>query len=126
MLLDLWLGAESGLDALPEMLRRQPSAGVTVVTAVATFESAVEALKRGAADSLPNPFTPDQGRLAVQRVVDEQRLRRRVSELEQQIESFDADAWFRPPRPSTAAAGAAPHRFENSERNLETRSEFQR
>lgn len=94
VLLDLWLGADSGLDALPELLRRQPAAGVIVVTAFATFESAVEALKRGAADYLPKPFTPDQVRLAVQRVLDGQRLRRRVSELEQQVESFDADAWF--------------------------------
>ena len=94
VLLDLWLGAESGLDALPEMLRRQPGIGVIVITAFATFESAVESLKRGAADYLPKPFTPDQVRLSVQRVLDAQRLRRRVSELEQQLQSEGADAWF--------------------------------
>lgn len=94
VLLDLWLGAESGLTALPEMLRRQPSLGVIVITAFATFESAVEALKGGAADYLPKPFTPDQVRYAVQRVLSAQQLRRRVCELEQQIQSTEADAWF--------------------------------
>src|SRR5262245_54954482 len=39
--LDLWLQAESGLTVLPEILRRQPGVGVIVVTAYATFESAV-------------------------------------------------------------------------------------
>lgn len=100
VLLDLWLGAASGLDALPEILRRQPDVGVIVITAFATFESAVEAMKRGAADYLPKPFTPDQVRLAVRRVLDARRLRRRVSELEQEIQSSDADAWFDSQSPS--------------------------
>src|SRR5262245_65881390 len=43
--LDLWLQAESGLAVLPEILRRQPGVGVVVVTAYASFESAVEAMK---------------------------------------------------------------------------------
>jgi NtrC-family two-component system response regulator AlgB len=92
--LDLWLGAESGLEALPQLLRRQPSAGVVVVTAFATFESAVEAMKRGASDYLPKPFTPEQVRLAAQRILDARRLRSRVSELEAQVAGSDANAWF--------------------------------
>src|SRR5580658_1228345 len=45
VLLDLWLGAASGLDVLPEVLRRAPGAAVIVITAFATFESAVQAMK---------------------------------------------------------------------------------
>lgn len=62
VLLDLWLGQESGLDAIPEVLQRQPDAAIIVITAFATFESAVEAMKRGACDYLPKPFSPDQVR----------------------------------------------------------------
>src|SRR5437016_2773182 len=51
--LDLWLQSESGLTVLPEILRRQPGVGVIVITAFATFESAVEAMKLGALDYLP-------------------------------------------------------------------------
>src|SRR3974377_632815 len=46
--LDLWLQSESGLTILPEILRRQPGIGVIVITAFATFESAVAAMGRGA------------------------------------------------------------------------------
>src|SRR5215831_18950812 len=55
--LDLWLQSESGLKVLPEILRRQPGASVVVITAHATFETAVEAMRMGAADYLPKPFT---------------------------------------------------------------------
>ena len=43
--LDLWLGAETGIDLLPQMLARQPNLGVIVVTAYASIESAVNAIK---------------------------------------------------------------------------------
>src|ERR1700738_4350661 len=48
--LDLWLGSESGLAVLPEVLRRQPGVGVIVITAYASYESAVEAMRMGAVD----------------------------------------------------------------------------
>src|SRR5262245_35403721 len=58
--LDLWLGNESGLRTLPTILQRQRGVGVVVITAFATFETAVEAMKLGASDYLPKPFTPEQ------------------------------------------------------------------
>src|SRR5579871_949193 len=61
--LDLWLQAESGLAVLPEVLRRQPGVRVIVITAYASYESAVEAMKLGAVDYLPKPFTPEQVRV---------------------------------------------------------------
>ena len=33
VLLDLWLGKESGLDAIPQLLRRQPDIEIDVITA---------------------------------------------------------------------------------------------
>ena len=85
--LDLWLGADAGLDVLPEMLTRQPDLGVIVVTAFASIESAVDAIKRGAVDYVPKPFTPDQIRLAANRVLETHRLRRRLTELQELDES---------------------------------------
>jgi NtrC-family two-component system response regulator AlgB len=92
--LDLWLGSESGLDVLPEILRRQPDAAVIVVTAFATFETAVQAMKLGAVDYLPKPFTPDQVRHAARRVIEANVLRRRVSELEERLDASDAESSF--------------------------------
>jgi NtrC-family two-component system response regulator AlgB len=84
--LDLWLGPEAGMDLLPEMLQRQHDLGVVVVTAYASIESAVDAVKRGAVDYIPKPFTPDQIRLTANRVLEAQRLRRRVTELEETLD----------------------------------------
>jgi NtrC-family two-component system response regulator AlgB len=84
--LDIWLGQDSGLDFLPEILRLQPNAGVVAFTAFASFESAVEAMKRGAADYLPKPFTPEQVRLAAQRIVERHYLEQRIGELEDRVD----------------------------------------
>jgi len=92
--LDLWLGAETGLDLLPEMLLRQPEAGVIVVTAFASIESAVEAVKRGAVDYIPKPFTPDQIRVTANRVIEAQRLRRRLVELQDQLDESGEPSTF--------------------------------
>ena len=64
--LDLKLNGESGLDLLPELLKSHPHMDVIVCTAYASIETAVEAMKRGATDYLPKPFTPDKLVQAVQ------------------------------------------------------------
>jgi len=92
--LDLWLGSDSGLTALPQILRRQPGAGVIVVTAYATYESAVEAMRLGAADYLPKPFTPEQVRAAARRVVTAGVLRRRLSELQDRLDEIEGEICF--------------------------------
>ena len=92
--LDLWLGTEAGLDLLPEMLARQPDLGVIVVTAFASIESAVDAVKRGAVDYIPKPFTPDQIRLTANRVLEGQRLRRRLTELQEELDESGEPALF--------------------------------
>ena len=92
--LDLWLQSESGLDLLPEILRRQPGVGIIVITAFATFETAVEAMKRGAVDYLPKPFTPEQVRHAARRVVAANVLKRQVSELRERLDEAEAESFF--------------------------------
>jgi NtrC-family two-component system response regulator AlgB len=92
--LDLWLGSDSGLATLPEILRRQPGVGVVVVTAYASIESAVEAVRAGAVDYLPKPFSPDQVRLAAERVLSTRRLQREVAELQEQIQAAESEITF--------------------------------
>jgi len=92
--LDLWLGNDSGLAMLPEILRRQSNAGVIVVTAFASYESAVEAMRLGAADYLPKPFTPAQVRSAAARVLQAALMRRRLTELSEQIKESEAEIRF--------------------------------
>jgi two-component system, NtrC family, response regulator AlgB len=101
--LDLWLQAESGLNLLPEILRRQPGAGIIVITAFATFETAVEAMRLGAVDYLPKPFTPEQVRHAARRVVGERVLHRRISELQDRLDESEGEATFETRSPLYAA-----------------------
>jgi NtrC-family two-component system response regulator AlgB len=56
--LDLRLGQENGLDLLLQLLAEAPTLSVIVITAYATVDTAVEAIKRGAKDYLPKPLTP--------------------------------------------------------------------
>ena len=67
-LLDLRLAQEQGLDLLPRLLALAPGLHVVIVTAYATIETAVEAMRRGAFDYLPKPFTPDQLRVILDRI----------------------------------------------------------
>src|SRR6516162_5547816 len=101
--LDLWLHSESGLAFLPEILRRQPGVGVIVVTAFATFESAVEAMKLGAVDYLPKPFTPEQVRTAARRVVTANVLKRQLSELQDRLDETVGESTFETRSPAFAA-----------------------
>jgi NtrC-family two-component system response regulator AlgB len=90
--LDLRLGREKGLDLLPALLRLAPGLAVVVVTAYATIETAVEAMRRGAFDYLPKPFTPNQLRLVLDRVTRIRRLQSHVEELEEQVRSIVPEA----------------------------------
>ena len=97
--LDLRLGQEKGLDLLPALLRLAPGLPVVVVTAYATIETAVEAMRRGAFDYLPKPFTPDQLRLVLDRIARLRRLESHVADLEEQVRSVvpEADLQTREP-----------------------------
>jgi NtrC-family two-component system response regulator AlgB len=80
--LDLRLGSDSGLDLLPALLAACPGLDVVVVTAYGTFDTAVEAMRRGAVDYLPKPFTPAQIRHVVEQAARRRAMQRRVVELE--------------------------------------------
>jgi NtrC-family two-component system response regulator AlgB len=83
--LDLKLNGESGLDLLPELLKINPELEVIVFTAYASIETAVEAMRRGAVDYIPKPFTPEQVRQVMGRLIQARKLRSRVAELESRI-----------------------------------------
>jgi NtrC-family two-component system response regulator AlgB len=86
-LLDLKLSQESGLDLLSDLLGISPRLTVVMVTAYASIETAVEAMRRGAFDYLPKPCTPEQIRQVLARAEKTRRLENRVAELESQLSS---------------------------------------
>jgi DNA-binding NtrC family response regulator len=74
ILLDLRLPQMSGLDVLQQIRHVAPEVKVIVMTAYASVEKAVEAMKAGAFDFLTKPLTPGHLELVVQKAVERQAL----------------------------------------------------
>ena len=83
--LDLRLGAANGLEIIPKLLAESAELMIVMMTAFATIDSAVEAIKRGAANYLPKPFQPAQIRHVIDQYVKQRELRRHVSDLESRL-----------------------------------------
>jgi NtrC-family two-component system response regulator AlgB len=103
-ILDLRLGRQAGLDVLPELLRAAPGLAVIIATAFATIGSAVEAMRRGAFDYLPKPFTPDQLRVVLERWQQLRSLRSEVAELREQVRRAFPEAELHTDDPEMQAA----------------------
>ena len=89
--LDLKLGRENGLDVLQEILQVSPHTEVIIFTAFASIDTAVDAMRRGAFDYLPKPFTPDQIRQVLSHVERTRRLENRVVDLESRVAANGPD-----------------------------------
>jgi NtrC-family two-component system response regulator AlgB len=90
--LDLRLGMENGLDFLPALRSECPWAQVVVITAYASIETAVEAMKRGAGDYLPKPFEPVQVQLITRKVAERRQLELKLESLASAMDAMDAEA----------------------------------
>ncbi|HEX9605234.1 MAG TPA: sigma-54 dependent transcriptional regulator [Myxococcales bacterium] len=78
---DLRMPDVDGLGVLQAARARVPPAEVILMTAHASAESAVAAMKAGAADYLIKPFAVDELRLRVQRLVDQRAAQRKADRL---------------------------------------------
>src|SRR5919202_5629428 len=85
VLLDLRLPRMSGLDVLKQLKQTASDLTVIVMTAYATVEQAVEAMKEGAWDFLTKPLTPGHLELVVQKAFERQALERAHYLLQQEI-----------------------------------------
>jgi NtrC-family two-component system response regulator AlgB len=85
--LDVKLGADDGLEVLGRLLKARPAPAVILFTAYANIATAVEAMRRGAFDFIPKPFTPDQIRAVLEKVAKAHALERRVAALESDLAS---------------------------------------
>jgi NtrC-family two-component system response regulator AlgB len=85
--LDLKLGADDGLDVLERLMKLRPAPAVILFTAYANIATAVEAMRRGAFDFIPKPFTPDQIRSVLAKVAKAHALELRVQALESDLAS---------------------------------------
>lgn len=71
---DLKMPGIPGLEVLERIHATDATIVTIVITGFATVSSAVEAMKQGAFDFLPKPFTPDEFRLITQRGLEKRKL----------------------------------------------------
>jgi len=76
MLVDLKMPGMDGLQVLVEAKKKQPDLVVILMTAYATVDTAVQAMKQGAQDYLVKPFEPEELSQMVDRIASEMALRR--------------------------------------------------
>ncbi len=86
ILLDLMMPGISGMEVLDHVRTIDPNLLVIVITGYATVESAVEAMKKGAYDFIPKPFTPDQLRIVVRRALERRLLQKEADFLRRERE----------------------------------------
>ena len=90
ILMDVRMVKVSGLEALAEIKAFNPAIPVIIMTAYASVETAVEALKKGAYDYLTKPLDFDELRLTMERAMDHSQLREENRLLRERLGSrFD-------------------------------------
>jgi DNA-binding NtrC family response regulator len=86
LILDLKMPQVDGMQILRAVREQSPGTATVVITGYASIDTAVEAMKLGAADFLPKPFTPEVLRLTVSRVLNGARMARENQLLRSQLE----------------------------------------
>jgi two-component system nitrogen regulation response regulator NtrX len=83
VLLDVWLQGSrlDGLELLDEIKRRDPSIPVLMISGHGNLDTAVAAIRRGAADFIEKPFQAERLLLMVGRATETERLKREVASL---------------------------------------------
>ena len=85
MIVDLKMPGMDGLQVLEEAKKLQPELAVVIMTAYATVDTAVAAMKAGAYDYLVKPFDPEELSIMMQKIVSQQTLVRENAVLRQAL-----------------------------------------
>jgi len=92
LIVDIKMPELDGFDVIQIVRKLDPELAIVVITGYATVDTAVDAMKSGAYDFLPKPFTPGELRVIVERgferwrlIQEAQRLRREKEEAERRF-----------------------------------------
>jgi DNA-binding NtrC family response regulator len=83
---DLRMPGADGFEVLRAAKARAPDTEVVMMTAYATVQDAVTAMKQGAYDYLQKPFDPDDASLVIARALERKRLRAQAQTLRRELE----------------------------------------
>jgi formate/nitrite transporter len=84
ILVDWKMPGFDGMDVIEELDRRTPDSAVVMISGYPTVGRAAEAMKRGAMDYVPKPFTPDEITGAVKRA-----MQRKLTEEKKALGRFE-------------------------------------
>jgi DNA-binding NtrC family response regulator len=92
VLLDIRIADKSGIDVLQDIVKQDLPTQVVMLTADDTAETAVKAMKLGAADYLTKPFNVDEVKIVLQNIIEKGQLKQEVTYLRKvQSEVFEKE-----------------------------------
>ena len=88
VLLDLKLKDISGMEILEQIRAKRQDVSVIIITGYATIQTSIEAIKKGAFDYVPKPFSPDELTIAVNKAIEDRNLRLENEKLKSELEGL--------------------------------------
>lgn len=88
IILDIVMPGINGIEVLESVKKINPSIPVIILSAAGQTKTVVDAMKMGAADFLVKPFEEQELELAIQNVLEKQKLKEEVKTLKRQLDSY--------------------------------------
>lgn len=89
LVVDIKMPELDGFEVIKIVRKIDPDVVIVVITGYATIETAVDAMKAGAYDFLPKPFTPNELRLIIDRGIERWRLAQEAKLLRREKEEVE-------------------------------------
>jgi two-component system, sensor histidine kinase and response regulator len=89
LVVDIMMPELNGFEVIKIVRKIDPDIVIVVITGYATIETAVDAMKMGAYDFLPKPFTPSELRMIIDRGYERWRLAQEAQILRKQKEEVE-------------------------------------
>lgn len=94
ILADIYMSGMTGLELLETVKAQNPALDVVIMTGYASIETAIQALKRGAADYLRKPFAAEELSAVVESTLVQRRLYQENEQLKNQLRLYGISRSF--------------------------------
>ena len=86
-IVDIQMPGINGIEVLKSATENHPNTTIIMITAFASHESAIEAMKIGAYDYITKPFKIDEIKLVISKALDKKNLEQENTRLKKELES---------------------------------------
>ena len=86
-ILDILMPVMNGIEVLKRIIEKSPETTVIIITAFASHETAIEAMKLGAYDYITKPFKIDEIKLVIKKALDKKGLERENLRLRKELQT---------------------------------------